>query len=60
LSYKKKKKKIKTIILRWRYHHLYRRLFWLYLAKSNTVDEAIHQASYAFSWMTGCEWDDWR
>jgi hypothetical protein len=53
-------KKIKYFILRWRYHRLYRRLFWLYLSKTTTANDAVCQASNAFTWLTGCDWDDWR
>lgn len=52
-------KKIKTVILRWRYRRLYSRLFLLYLAKTPTAGEAAFQASTAFSWLTGRDWNDW-
>lgn len=51
-------KKILKLIRRWRYHRLYQRLFWLYIAKTNTADEAGYQAENAFVWLTGKEWKD--
>lgn len=53
-------KKIKSVILRWRFHRLYRRLFWLFLERNRTADEAAYEAANAFVYLTGCDWDDWR
>lgn len=57
-------KKIIRSYRRWRYRRLYFRLFMLYSGKDseacsiNMADYAGTQASIAFQWLTGLEWND--
>lgn len=45
-------KKILRLYRLWRYRRLLRKLFWLYAAKTDSVYDAIEQASIAFIWFT--------
>lgn len=51
-------KRIFRFISRWRYRHLYRKLFMLYAAKFSYAYEAADQAEEAFLWLTGKDWRD--
>ena len=51
--------RISEAFLYCRYHRLYRRLFWHYVEKYDTADEAGVQAADAFFWLTGYEWQEW-
>ena len=51
-------KKIVKYIHRWRWHRLYRLLFFHYMTKTDYADEAGYQAGNAFTWITGEKWED--
>lgn len=52
-------KKIAKIIRRWHHRRLYRKLFMLYAIKRPCADIAGLEASVAFRWLTGEEWNDY-
>ncbi|MBD5327961.1 MAG: hypothetical protein HDR99_05825 [Bacteroides sp.] len=52
-------KKILRQIKRWRYKHLYRKLFMLYANKFDYAYYAAKEAETAFNWLTGEKWDNW-
>ncbi len=52
-------KQILRHMRRWRYKHLYRKLFMLYAYKFNYATAAHSQAKEAFFWITGEDWEDW-